>query len=107
MVTLRAGFAAEREKADAAGQKKFDAAMATCDLLARALNERQAVIGDIASSKAVQSSGKMEEGGRKDNLQEGLKGAGFPRPWGPWWSGTVNATRRPRRRRAMPPIITP
>lgn len=82
MVTLRAGFAAEREKADAAGQKKFDAAMATCDLLARALNERQAVLADIASSKAVQSSGKMEEGGRKDNLQEGLKGGGLSKAVG-------------------------
>jgi Na+-transporting methylmalonyl-CoA/oxaloacetate decarboxylase gamma subunit len=82
MVTLRAGFAAEREKADAAGRPKFDAAMATCDLLARALNERQAVIGDIASSKAVQSSGKMEEGGRKDNLQEGLKGGGLSKAVG-------------------------
>jgi hypothetical protein len=82
MVTLRASFAAEREKSEPAGRGKFDAAMATCDVLAQALAERQAVLGDLTSSKSVQGSGKMEEAGRKDNLQEGLKGGGISKAVG-------------------------
>jgi hypothetical protein len=82
LVTLRAGFVADRAKAAEADRGKFDAAIATCDGLAQAVNERQETLGNLKSSKAVQSSGKMEEGGRKDNLQQGLDSKGYAKAVG-------------------------
>lgn len=74
IVTLKASFAEQREKATETDRSKFDAAIATCDTLTGALNERAAVLGNLNASAAVAGSGKLEKGPRKDNLTQGIKG---------------------------------
>jgi len=56
--------------------------MATCDLLARALNERQAVLGDIASSKAVQAAARWKKAAARIISRRGLKGGGISKAVG-------------------------
>lgn len=74
VITLRQAFIGEREKAAEGDRAKFNAAIATCDAIGAALDERQKVIGDLESSQAVQGSTKIEQPARKDNLTQGIKG---------------------------------
>lgn len=74
LATLKQGYAVQRDKAQDADRPKFDAAIATCDRLTAALDERQKVLGDIRAAQAVQGSGKLESGPRKDNLTQGING---------------------------------
>ena len=74
LATMRLQFVAEKEKAAEGDRARFEAAIATCDRLSGALDERQKVLGDIRASQAVQGSGKLDAGPRKDNLTQGIKG---------------------------------
>jgi hypothetical protein len=74
LVTLRAQFIEVRDKAPEAEREKFNAAVATCDALTRALDERAAMLGKLSASAAVGGSGKLEKGPRKDNLTQGIHG---------------------------------
>jgi hypothetical protein len=74
ITTLRQQFVAERKKGvEAAEQAKFDAAIATCDALTRALEERDKTMSQIESSSAVKGS-KAIGARRKDNLTQGIDG---------------------------------
>jgi hypothetical protein len=73
VTSLRQQFVTEREKAAEGERAKFDAAIATCDAITKALDERQKTLGEIQSSAAV--SGSTQIGARrKDNLNQGIKG---------------------------------
>ena len=52
----------------------FDAAVATCDALSRALDERTATISQMNASASVAGSDKLGRGPRKDNLVQGIHG---------------------------------
>ncbi|MEA3212657.1 MAG: hypothetical protein QOE70_5714 [Chthoniobacter sp.] len=82
LVTLRATFTEEREQAEEGDRGKFEAAIATCDVLTKALEERTAALGNINASGAVAGSGKLEQGPRKDNLTQGIKGGGIAKAVG-------------------------
>jgi hypothetical protein len=73
LATLRQDFVAERQKAAEGDRSKFDAAIATCDLLTRALDERQKTAGEIEASSAVKGSTQIGAH-RKDNLTQGISG---------------------------------
>jgi hypothetical protein len=73
ITTLRQEFVTERGKAAEGDRARFDAAIATCDAITKALDERQKTLGEIQSSAAV--SGSTQIGARrKDNLTQGIKG---------------------------------
>lgn len=82
LVTLRQEFTEQRGKAPEAERAKYDAAIATCNALTGALDERQKVLGDLRASGANKGSGKLEQGPRKDNLQQGLHGDGLAKAVG-------------------------
>ncbi len=73
LASLRQQFVAEREKAAEADRGKFNAAIATCDALTRALDERQKTAGEMQSSAAVKGSTDLGAR-RKDNLAQGVDG---------------------------------
>jgi hypothetical protein len=74
LATLRAQFVSRQNTADEAGKARFGAAVATCDALTAALDERQKVLGDIRTSQTVKGSGKLDQGPRKDDLTQGIQG---------------------------------
>ncbi len=73
----RLEFAAQRKTAAPEDQAEFDAGIATCDALIRALDERRNTLGDIHESSAVKSSTTLGSGPRKDNLTQGIHGGDF------------------------------
>jgi hypothetical protein len=74
IATLRQGFIAQRAQAAPEQKGKFQAAIATCDSIASALDERQKAAGDLDASQAVRGTSKLDQGPRKDNLAQGIKG---------------------------------
>ena len=70
----RLEFAAQRKTADPEDQAEFDAGIATCDALTRALDERSAALTNIQASQAVKGSGALGSGSRKENLSQGIHG---------------------------------
>jgi len=77
IVVTRLEFATLRKTAAEADHAKFDAAIATCDALTRALDERQTVLGNIQASSSVKGSGRLDKGPRKDTLSQGVHGGGL------------------------------
>jgi hypothetical protein len=76
MITLRQQFLGEMDAAPDDKKAKFKAAVATCDLISAALDERQKVLADLGSSQAVAGGGKLEAPAKKDNLTQGIHGTG-------------------------------
>ena len=70
---LKQSFVAQKSNASAPDQSSLNAAVATCDAIAAALNERQRTVGQIKASMAVKGDTDLGER-RKDNLTQGLRG---------------------------------
>jgi hypothetical protein len=82
LTIARHEFASLRKAADAEDQAEFDAALAACDVLTKSLEERQKALADINASRAVKGSGRLENGPRKDNLSQEIKGGDFAKAVG-------------------------
>ena len=74
VVTLRQEFIGQQESAPDDQKAKFKAAIATCDAISAALDDREKTLGDIKSSSAVGNGGKLEAPAKKDNLTQGIHG---------------------------------
>jgi len=59
LAVLKQKLAQERSAAVPANQASFDAAMGVCDRITAALDERQKTLGQIQTSGAVSTSGKL------------------------------------------------
>ena len=69
LTIARREFAALQKAGDAEDQAEFDAAIATCDVITKALSERQDTLGNNNAAQAVKSSGKLDNGPRKDKIK--------------------------------------
>ena len=70
---LKQSFVAERAAAGGAAPSSLNAAIATCEAIAAALDERQRTLSQIKASAAVKGDSDLGER-RKDNLTQGLRG---------------------------------
>ena len=93
VAVLKREFAAKRADATPESKAQLDAAIATCDALTRALDERDRTSSQIRASDAVKNSSKLGER-RKDNLSQGVEGNGVSKA-----VGTVVEARRERAER--------
>ncbi|HSI14075.1 MAG TPA: hypothetical protein VK961_18655 [Chthoniobacter sp.] len=74
IITLRQEFIGQQESAPDDQKGKFKAAVATCDVISAALEDREKTLGNLESSAAVKGGGKLEAPAKKDNLEQGLHG---------------------------------
>jgi hypothetical protein len=74
LAVLRQRFATAKAAASGAEAGKFTAAIATCDALTGAIEERQRTASEIRASRAVSGSDKLNAPGRKDALNQGVRG---------------------------------
>lgn len=82
IITLRQEFIGQQETAPEEQKGKFKAAVATCDTISAALEDREKTLGNLASSAAVKGGGKLEAPAKKDNLEQGLHGGSTARAVG-------------------------
>lgn len=81
VAVLKREFAAKRAEADASSKAQLDAAIATCDALSNALDEREKTLSQIRASDAVTNSSKLGAR-RKDTLSQGVEGRGVAKAVG-------------------------
>jgi hypothetical protein len=82
LLIVRQELAAKLAASPPAEQTSFNAAIAACDALTAALNDRQKALGNFQASAAVTGTGALNQGPRKDNLGQGLHGGEFARAVG-------------------------
>ena len=75
IAVLRQSFIGKRVKADPLDQPGLNAAVATCDAISAALDERQKTLGQIRAAAAVKNSSDLGRR-RKDNVAQGVHGNG-------------------------------
>jgi hypothetical protein len=74
LVVLKQRFTAERASSQGKEAANLDAAIATCDALIGATNERQRAASELRASTAVKGSEKINAPGRKETLNQGVRG---------------------------------
>lgn len=74
LTVLRQQFVTDGAAAPEAEKPKYRAAIATADALLAAITERRSTAANIKASRNVTGSSKLNEGPRKDNLSQGVKG---------------------------------
>lgn len=78
IAVLKASYTARRAKAEGAEAARLTAAIATCDALTRALDERQRTVGQMKANLAINSSETLGRR-RKDNFSDGTEGGRLAR----------------------------
>jgi hypothetical protein len=74
LAVLKTEFATAKSGADKSDAPKYDAAIATCNLLLAAIDERDRTASSIRASAAVHGSEKINAPARKDALNQGVRG---------------------------------
>jgi hypothetical protein len=77
LAVLRQRFVTEGQAAAEGEKQKFAAAVVTCDAITAAVNERKQTAGNLQASHALQGSSKLNQGPRKDVLNQGVRGGDF------------------------------
>ena len=78
LTVMKATYAARQAKAESAEATRLAGAVATCDALIAALNERQQIAGQISANTTIGATGNLGRR-RKDNFSEGTVGPEFAR----------------------------
>ncbi len=74
LALMRQDFHTRGNAAPDAEKPKYSAAIVTVDKITAALDERQKTLGNVKSSAAVEGTSKLDQGPRKDNASQGIKG---------------------------------
>jgi hypothetical protein len=82
LLVLRQEFVGQLEQAPAEKKPLFTAAIKTTDLIGAALQDRDRVLGNLGTSRAIAPEGKLQEPASKDNLEQGIKGGGLAKAVG-------------------------
>jgi hypothetical protein len=79
LTVLRQQFVTDGQSAPEDQKDRYRAAIATVDSLNGAIAERRQTAANLESSRQMTGSAKLEQGPRKDNLSQGVKGGELPK----------------------------